>query len=346
MSSQFKSIKYDVLMKRCKQLLCCYGINDIDAGKIIKNLLEADVGGVRTHGISTLPSHIRKLKNKEYNIAPHFTITKENYSFSVIDADNAIGMLSADFCMELAISNALEKGFHIVWCHNANTYSAAFVYAKKALNKGCIGITFCNTPPQMAPWNGKIKLLGSNPFSIAIPTKSANPIIFDMSTSVVAKSKINLAKCENTNIPFGWALDKDGNDTTNPYEAVEGSLLPIAGYKGYGLAMTIDILAGVLSGASYLDGVEKFIHNPDKGSMNVGQSFIVINPKLISGDIFYARMDEYINIIKKSPSKSGEETIHLPGENKYKKTRTQISISNITYNDINQLLSEHNLEPI
>jgi LDH2 family malate/lactate/ureidoglycolate dehydrogenase len=233
-----------------------------------------------------------------------------------------------------------------VLCKNANTYGPAFYYPLQAAKRNVIGLTFCNSPAAMPVWNGKDKLLGTNPFAVAIPSKSNGTIIFDMATSKVAKSKINEARLSNKKIPDGWALDEQGNPTTDPIEAIRGLVLPMGGFKGYGLALTIDVLSGVISGASFSNNVGKFYSKDNKG-MNVGQTFIVIDPAVVSDNDFLAVMDDYINIIRNSNA-IGDSIIVLPGDNKRRirdnNLANGIKLENSTIEQLKECIDEYGLK--
>lgn len=307
-------ISIDELSELLNNGLINLGCNKQVASSTVHSLVLAEVAGVKTHGLSMLIPHINKIKNNEYNINDAIIIEQENQLYTRINSNNTIGMYSASECMQKAINKAKQTGIHIVLARNCNTFSAAFVYSLLAAEQDCIGIVFSNAPAQMAPINGKTKLLGTNPFSYSIPGKRENPILFDMATSVVAKSKINLAKELKKDIPLGWAVNENGEPTTNPLEALKGFVLPMAGAKGYGLTIMIDVLAGLLSGAQYLDGVGRFYNS--SSCMNVGQVFIAINPQLIYGKEFYISIDNYINKIRNSEAIANKK-ISIPGDNKF-----------------------------
>ena len=182
--------------------------------------------------------------------------------------------------------------------------------------KGCVGIVLCNSPAQMTAPNGKSKLLGTNPLSIAIPN-GEKPIVLDMATSAVAKSKIKQMKENGERIPFGWALDKNYQPTQDAEEALKGYVLPMAGFKGYGLAMMIDILAGALSGAGYLDKVGRF-YSSDFSCMNVGFSFIAINPTQMYGEGFTSLINKYVQHIEEDERVEVDKEIALPGFDRLK----------------------------
>lgn len=305
-------IRAENLRKLIKQIFMKYGLSEEDSIIASNCLVLAEMVGISTHGVEMVPAHINKCLNG-YNIHARLKVLKESDSFSLCDADNAIGMVSAWKCTDLAISKANESGVHIVFCNNANTFSAAYSYVFHAVNNKKIAIVISNSPAQMAPLGGKEKLFGTNPLAIGVPAHFEAPFILDMATSAVAKSKINQAvKDGKTSIPFGWATDQNGNPTDNPKEALKGLMLPMAGAKGYGLAMAIDIIAGLLSKANYLDNVGRF-YSQDNKCMNVGHTIIAIDPVKIYGADFYDEMDLYLKKVKQS-QKADNQEVFIPGE--------------------------------
>lgn len=326
-----------------KKILMHYNLNHQIITTIVNSMITADACGVHSHGLSILKSHIDRLLRGGYEIAKSPAVIKLHEAFAVVDAQNTFGFLSADYCMNLAINQCRVKhGFFTVFARNCNTYGAAFYYTKLAADNKLIGITFCNSPTAMPAWGGKEKLLGTNPFAIAIPGKNEGPILFDMATSIVAKSKINEARKNGDKIPLGWALDEHGNDTTDPEEAIKGLILPMAGPKGYGLALVIDIIAGMLSGAAYSSKVNRF-YSEQNEPMNVGQVFIAIDPTTIHSEQFYDEVDRYIEKIHLSASRDNNK-VRFPGENKlheYAKTQKDgLELTDYTVKTINELLTE------
>lgn len=290
------------------------GVTQRDAEFLGQYFATVDFYGVHSHGVKTLDAHLKRIERGGYNLSPKFETKKETAAFSVIDGDNAIGMLSANHCINYAMGKAKETGMFSVFSFNNNTYGAAFYYALEAAKRGFICITSSNSPAQMAAVGGKEKLLGTNPFSCAFPSKENHPIVIDMATSTVAKSKLNEYKQKGLPIPEGWALDSEGQPTTDADKAMEGLMLPMAGFKGYGISMMIDIISGVLSGAAFLDNVGRF-YNPENNAMNVGFNFTIIDPRVVYGEGFYTQMDEYINTIRNSTPIEGK-TIALPGDDR------------------------------
>jgi (2R)-3-sulfolactate dehydrogenase (NADP+) len=335
------------LRKSIISLLVYYNLPKEQAKIVADCFLEADACGVSTHGSSILPSHLGKLKSGSYNIKPNFNIIRDGGAFAVIDADNAIGAVSGVHCMNYAMERCKQTGIFTVLSRNSNTYGPGFYYPLLAAQNGLIGIALSNSPAAMPAWDGVEKLFGTNPFSIAIPCNESSPIIFDMATSNVAKSRINEARIKNEKIPLGWALDEKGIPTTDPLEAIKGSVLPMAGHKGYGLALTIDILAGVLSGAAFLNNVGKF-YSEDNKCMNVGHTFIVIDPTQVYGEGFYNLMDDYKETVHKSKSTKGIQ-VKLPGDNKMSRKVDSIKNGVIldikTVESLNRCLVEIGLSP-
>lgn len=309
-------VKIDEIKQLSYKILSKLGINENQINIIINSYLEADLCGVSTHGFNTFPEHIKKFIKGVYPLKPNIKTVKEEVSFSVIDANSSIGPLAADFAMRLSVEKAKKMGIYTSFVRNANTFGPAFVYNNIALENKMIGIIFSNSPAQMAPINGVEKLIGTNPIAISIPANNEKPIVYDIATSEVAKSKIKQAALEGRDIPVGWATDEKGNPTTDPNEAIKGLILPMSGYKGYGLAMCIDILSGLISGAAFLNDVGRFYGSTE--CMNVGFTVIAIDPVRIFNEDFFNKVDEYIERICNSKVNSSGNKISIPGENRIK----------------------------
>jgi|GEM_PF-1789482 len=328
---------YEYIIENLKSLFSELGMKEDDS--LVSSDYFASVQKFQgsSHSFGVLLAHMEKIRDK-YNISPNYKVISSSEAFTTIDSDNAFGIASATAMTEMAIKKAKKSGLHAVFANNANTFGAAYHYSLMMANKGMIGIVLSNSPAQMQFPNSNKKLLGSNPISFSIPAESSKPIVFDMSTSIVAKSKIMEALKNDEKIPMDWALNKDHKETTDPKEAIEGSINPFGAYKGLGLSMMIDILAGVLSGANYLDNVNRFYSN--ESSMKVGHLFIAINPTVILGEDFYQIMDGYIKKIRES-NISGYE-VHIPGDSKWAKP-DEITIDKHIIEDINRFIDENKL---
>lgn len=291
-----------------------YGVSQKDAAIVADCFVTADAYGVTSHGTAILSAHLDRIDRGGYNLRPKFVTVRESPSFAVIDSDNAMGPVSAMYCMKYAIDKAAENGMFTVFSRNNNTFGPAFYYPLKAAEKGYIGIVCSNSPAQMPPIGGKEKMLGTNPFSAVIPVPGSDPIIMDMATSVVAKSKFKEYKKEGKPLPDGWALDREGNPTNDPDKAMDGFVLPMAGFKGYAIAMLIDIVAGLLPGAAYLNGVGRF-YSENTSSMNVGYCMTAIDPKAIYGDNWTETIQGYVGKLRSVTPVDGRKIL-LPGDDR------------------------------
>lgn len=309
MKKNFNSKKGNVTFELIKN-----GLDEEQAKIIADCFVTADMYGVTSHGCVTLQSHINKIKSGDYNLKPNFKILRETPSFAVIDGDNAIGPVSAMFCLNFSIEKCRKVGIYSIFSRNNNTFGPAFYYSLKAAEQGCIAFICSNSPAQMAPIGGKEKMLGTNPFAVVIPVPDDEPIIIDMATSIVAKSKFKQYKELGRNLPDGWALDKDGKPTNNPDEGIQGMVLPMAGFKGYAISMLIDVISGVLSGAAYLDKVGKFYSKNNEG-MNVGFYMTVIDPLIVVGSEYQNIIHDFVKRLRNSKAIVGEKIV-LPGDDR------------------------------
>ncbi len=305
----------DAIINRLKEK----GVCELHAQKIADCLTTADAYGVYSHGKATLDAHINRINKGAYNLQPNIKVVRETAAFAVVDGDNSIGMVSADFCMDYAIKKSKESGIFAVFSKNNNTFGPAFYYPLQAAKRGVLGIAFSNSPAQMAPFGGKEKMLGTNPFAAVIPVGESDPIIIDFATSVVAKSKFKEYANSGKPLPQGWALDVDGNPTTDAKKAIEGLVLPMAGFKGYGIALLIDVLAGVMSGASYLNKVGRF-YSEKNDCMDVGFCFIAIDPKVVFGDDYNESIQDFVLRLRNSEKIEGNK-ISLPGDDRVENYR-------------------------
>ena len=307
-------MKFDLEFTKAKNTLVENGVGDIHADIIADCLVTADEYGVTSHGTAMLEAHINRIKKGSYNLSPSIRVIRETAAFALVDGDNAIGPVSAMFCLDYAIKKSRDSGVFTVFARNNNTFGPAFYYSLKAAEQGCIAFVCSNSPAQMAPVGGVHKMLGTNPLAAVIPVPGEDPIIIDMATSAVAKSKFKEYKNEGKSLPLGWATDKNGIPTTNPDEAISGLVLPMAGFKGYAISMLIDIISGVLSGAAYLDKVGRF-YSDDNSGMNVGYYMTVINPTVVLGEEYNEEISAYVKRLRGSRAAEGKE-ISLPGDDR------------------------------
>ncbi|HEX3161924.1 MAG TPA: Ldh family oxidoreductase, partial [Pseudolabrys sp.] len=224
------------------------GIPRADADIGAEVALWAQLHGSDSHGIVHLPLYVRGLLDRTIKAQPTFAMTRAMPACAVLDADHGLGLVASRRAIDLAIDIAKQLGLGAVAVRNSSHFGAAGYYADRAAEQGLIGLAFTNAMPAIAPTGGSEGLLGTNPIGAAFPIPGADPVIADMATAVVARSRIRhaLAAGQKT-IPEGWALDPSGRPTTDPAVAVKGSLLPIGGPKGYALSLMVEILCSALS---------------------------------------------------------------------------------------------------
>ena len=279
-------------------------------------LLKAELINAQSHGLARLKMYCDRLKKGLINSKPKIKIKRISSSISHIYADNSIGFVAADIGIKVAIKNAKKTGIGLVAIKKSGHYGLSSFYAEQAVKKNLIVFCFTNAPPALAPHGAKKSLFGTNPICFGAPTGNT-PFIFDSSASMINRGKIRRAEKLGLKIPFGVALNKKGKITTDAKQALQGTQLPIAGFKGSGLAWMVDILSGVLTGSSH-GGKTKDPFDDFSGPQNVGHLFITINPNVFSGNSFLKEMKKNIKLVKKLPKAKGFSSIMYPGERKNK----------------------------
>lgn len=314
MSNDIKYIKAKPLADYCSALFRSVGMSKEDALINVDNIIEANLTGVDTHGVTRMPIYIKRIREGVVKANTNVKVISESPATAVLDAGNGMGAVASTKAMNIAIEKARNVGTAFVTVRNSNHFGATAYYTKMAIQEGMIGIASTNGAARMAPWGSKDISLGTNPFSVAVPSGEELPIVADMATSLVALGKIILASKNNQPIPLGWAIDKDGADTTDPKNALEGSVLPFGGPKGSAIAILIDIMAGIMSGAKYGPNVNDMYANFTEPT-GIGHIFGVIDvSKFIPIDLFNKQMDTMIREIKNSTPAKGVNEIFLPGE--------------------------------
>ena len=239
------NIKNKKLLNLVKEIFIKHKLNSEHAKISASALINAELVGAYGHGLSRLKMYCDRIKKKVINPKPKIKITNISQSISQIDADNSIGFVAADIAIKKAISNAKKTGIGLVAVRNSGHYGMSGYYAEQAVKKNMIALVFTNAPPAIAPHGAIKSLFGTNPICFGSPTGSNAPFILDTSVSMINRGKIRVASRTNSKIPEGVALDKFGKPTTNAIKALEGVQLPIAGFRGSGLAWMVDILSGV-----------------------------------------------------------------------------------------------------
>ena len=328
-----------VLKKKLIYIFKKYSLSTTHAKISAEAIIKAELVGAQSHGLSRLKMYCDRIKKNLINSKPKIKIKKISKSASLIDADNSIGFVSGDIGIKQAIKNAKSSGIGIVAVKNSGHYGLSSFYAEQAVKKNLLVLCFTNAPPALAPHGAKKSLFGTNPICFGSPTGDNVPFILDTSMSKVNRGKIRLAAKMGTKIPEGSALDKNGNPTTDALKALAGVQLPIAGFRGSGLAWMVDILSGVLTGASH-GGKVKDPFDDFSGPQNIGHLFITFKSNLFLND-YIPRIKQNLKRVKKLPKIKGIKEIMYPGQNKYKRYKKnmnkKINIPHEILKDINSL---------
>ena len=332
-------MKTPLLKKQIIKIFQKYGLSKDHALISANALINAELVGAYGHGLSRLKMYCDRISKKVINPKPKIKIKKISQSISHINADDSIGFVAADIAIKKAIFNAKKTGIGLVAVKNSGHYGLSGYYAEQAVNKNLVTMIYTNAPPAVAPHGALKSLFGTNPICFGTPTGSKIPFILDTSISMINRGKIRRAAKLGKKIPLGVALDKNGNPTNNPKKALEGLQLPIAGFRGSGLAWMVDILSGVLTGGNH-SGKVKDPFDDFSGPQNIGHLFIVFKPNLFVKD-YTKRIKENIRRIKKLPKLKHFKKIYYPGENKSERFRSnlkkEINIPKNILSEINSL---------
>ena len=310
-----------------------------------KAIINAELVGAHSHGLSRLKMYCDRIDKKVINPKPKIKIKNISKSISKIDADNSIGFVAADIAIKKAIKNAKETGIGLVGVKKSGHYGLSGYYAEQATKKNLVTIIFTNAPPAVAPHGALKSLFGTNPICFGTPTGSKIPFILDTSISMINRGKIRVAARNNKKIPEGVALDKNGKPTIDAKKALQGVQLPIAGFRGSGLAWMVDILSGVLTGGNHAGRV-KDPFDDFTGPQNIGHLFFAFKPNLFVSD-YNKRIKNNIRTIKALPKIKGINEIMYPGQNKFKRfkinSRKKINIPSNIKKDITKLVSKNTI---
>ena len=321
-----KKIKTEDLLDFSEQALIKTGVPHENARLTAETLVQTDMFGVVTHGTKNLGQYIVKIEAGGLDAKAEPTIVCEGPAFAIVNGNKALGMVTASKAMKIAVEKAKKVGIAYVGVRNSCHFGAAGYYANLAAKEGMIGIAMSNTDPVIAVPNGAAKAIGTNPFSFAVPTGDGKSVFLDVALSTVAALKVVMAKESGMEIPDTWIVDEEGQPTTDaslfPQNA---SLQPMAAHKGYGLAVLVETLSAVITGAGMLSEVASW--NLDMSSTNnAGHAFIAVDiAQMTDPDEFKDRMSRLVRELKNGPKAKGKNEIFLPGEmewNKYIKAKT------------------------
>ena len=329
----------------CEKIWERAGLTKEDAAACVDVLLSADMRGQRTHGVTHMKDYCERLRKGTATSGKEMVIIKTSSTSLVVDAKHGVGMVVAPQIMKRCIKEAKLSGACFASVHNGCHYGLGAYYPMMALNEDMIAFSFANTPPLVAPFGGADPLMGTNPISVAIPAGKYPALVLDIATSIVAKGRISLALKEGKKIPKGWALDRNGADTTDPAAANVGALLPFGAHKGYGIMLIVSLLSFALSGADMDINLPRFFENTDALS-NIGYFMGCIDiSKYCKVEDFKQRVDAMFDILKKCRPASKSQGVLIPGEIEFIKTQKAkkegIELSAATLSDFKEMSEKY-----
>jgi len=290
------------------------GLSAANAATVARILVMGDLFGHATHGVLRLESYGERIRNGAISATAEPVVEDVAPAIARVDGHGAIGPLVGTRALEAAIGRARALGVGVAFVRNGNHFGAIAPYCWLAAQQGFATLIGSNASVTIAPTGGREERLGNNPLGIGVPRPGADPVILDMAMSVVARGKIRAAVKKGEAIPATWATDRAGEPTTDPKAALEGFLLPFGGYKGYGLALMIDLFAGLLSGGAYLTHVKSWLDQPTEPG-NLGHFFIAMDTKRLGSSEWLAqRVADFARIVHETPAADPATPVRLPGE--------------------------------
>ena len=334
-----------VLETFAMSILRAVGLSDADAQTVAWALVAANLEGIDTHGVSRLALYARRVRAGLAAAHPNLRWSHPAPAVALLDADNALGPVAATAAMDEAVRLAQAQGVGMVAVAHTNHAAALSAYTERATKAGCIALMVCNTPPAMPAWGGRVAFLGTNPLAFAAPgpTPDEPAVVVDMATSIVARGNIIMAARQGESIPEGWAIDAEGHSTTDAKAALSGAVLPMAGAKGYALALMIEILSAIVPGTSWGPQVrspyDDWTKPTDAGlwclAMHLGP--------LMSPEEYTTRLGSLLSALHETPATSGQH-VRIPGERRAGVRATRaiegIPIDGVTRAELDALSAE------
>jgi L-2-hydroxycarboxylate dehydrogenase (NAD+) len=310
--SRFPAREWEAFIGRA---LIAVGMPESDARSVAHLMTLADLRGADGHGIFRLPQYVRRIRAGGINLQPQIQVVTESGAAALVDGDNGMGHLVMRFAAQVAITKAEAAGVGWVGVRRSNHAGPAALYAMMPLERDMIGVYLAvGNANHMAPWGGTEKLLSTNPIAVAVPALEEPAVVLDMATSVVAYGRVKLAAQRGEQMPDGWMLDYRGRPLTDPARAEDGILLPIGGYKGYGLSLVFGLLAGILNGAACGRSTVDF-NKDDVMPTNTGHVIVALKIDTFTPlKSFKGAVDGFIKDIRSSPKMEGVDRIGIPGE--------------------------------
>ena len=324
----------------------CYrttGMGETEAALCADTLVQADLWGHQSHGVMRLPWYMARLRAGVCDPRAEPEIVVDGGAVAVIDGHEGMGQVMAERAAREAISRAKRHGIGAVAVRNSNHFGTALYFTLMGAREGCVAFLSTNASPAMAPWGGRKKTVGNNPWSWAAPAGDRPPLVLDMANTGVARGKVYLARQRGERIPDGWALDAEGAPTTDPQAAINGLILPMGQHKGYAISVVMDMLSGVLTGSAFGPGVS----GPYQAEKRSGAGHLMLALDIAAFqtvDDFERRMDDMIVGLKSVPLARGFDEVFYPGEiearNDVTNRRDGLSLPSDTLDDLRKLAGD------
>jgi LDH2 family malate/lactate/ureidoglycolate dehydrogenase len=303
----------DRMLTLARGVLRALNVPEADALLVADTLVQADLWGHQSHGVMRLPWYAARIVSGAMTASVSPSLLVDSGAIGLLDGRDGIGQVVMAAAAREAIARAKTHGISAIGVRNSNHFGTAMYFTRLAAQEGCIAILSTNASPAMAPWGGRAKIVGTNPWSIAAPAGPHPPMVLDIANTAVARGKIYLAQKQGESIPAGWAITRDGAPATDPAEAIAGILLPMAGHKGYAIAVMMDVLSGLLTGSAFGPSVNG-PYQADKTS-GCGHFMIALNVAAFQPLAeFDGRMEELIRGLKAVPLAQGFDDVFYPGE--------------------------------
>jgi LDH2 family malate/lactate/ureidoglycolate dehydrogenase len=294
-------------------VLTALGLPGGDAALVADSLVQADLWGHSSHGLLRLPWYAARLRSGAMRAVTEPAVLTDTGPLVLLDGRDGVGQVLTDRARALAVERARAHGVGVVGVRNSNHFGTAMYFTRRAAGEGFVAVLTTNASPAMAPWGGREKRLGTNPWSIAAPGPDGRVLALDIANTAVARGKIYLARSRGESIPESWALTADGAPTTDPAEGVLGVVLPMAGHKGYAIAFMMDVLSGALTGSAVGTGV----HGPyePEARSGCGHLFLALDPEAFGDRAGYeARVRQLVEEVGSVPLAQGVDEVFTPGE--------------------------------
>jgi LDH2 family malate/lactate/ureidoglycolate dehydrogenase len=289
------------------------GVPPSEAALVADSLVQADLWGHGSHGMLRLPWYAARLRSGAMTAVTDPAVLADTGPLVLLDGRDGVGQVLTERARTLAVGRARTHGIGAVGVRNSNHFGTAMWFTRRAARDGVVAVLTTNASPAMAPWGGRQKVLGTNPWSIAAPAPDGRVVAVDIANTAVARGKIYLARNRGEQIPDSWALSADGAPTTDPAAGVLGVVLPMAGHKGYAITFLMDVLSGALTGS----GVGSEVRGPyePEARSRAGHLFLAIDPSALGDRAEYeARVQQLIDEVKGVPLAQGFDEVFYPGE--------------------------------